>query len=62
MIAATIQGTLAYGLAQQHRAQIASETLAPVPDLTPGFILLIVLFTGLALAPAGFWIQLRLRS
>ena len=62
MIAAAIQGTLAYGLAQQHRAQIASETLAPVPDLTPGFILLIVLFAGLALAPAGFWTLLRLRT
>ena len=62
VIVAAIQGTLAFGLAQQQRAQIASETLAPVPDLTPGFILLIVLFTGLALAPAGFWTLLRLRS
>lgn len=62
VIAAAIQGTLAYGLAQQHRAQIASETLAPVPDLAPGFILLIVLFVGLTLAPTAFWTLLRLRA
>ncbi|MEQ9557382.1 MAG: PepSY domain-containing protein [Rhodospirillales bacterium] len=62
VIAAAIQGTLAYGLAQQHRAQIMSETLAPVPDLAPGFILLIILFGILSIWPAAFWVRLRLRA
>ncbi|MEQ8229469.1 MAG: PepSY-associated TM helix domain-containing protein [Rhodospirillales bacterium] len=61
-LGAALHGTLAFGLAQQQRAQILSQSdPSPVPDLSGGFILLIILFIALAIWPAVLWVRLHSR-
>lgn len=62
-LAAAIHGTLAYGLAAHQHAQAFSRSdPSPVPGLSAGFILLIIMFIALAVWPTVLWMRLRCKD